>query len=60
MRKATYKGGHLPFTPGREYNVRIIFDDDCDYVYLYNCDTFMKCVYDGREELEREWELSES
>lgn len=42
---------------GREYNVRIKYDEDCDYIYLYNCDNHMKYSYDGREEMEREWEI---
>lgn len=59
MRKAIYKGGCLPFHVGIQYDVRIIWDDDCDYgyVYVYNLGGTMKCVYDGRTEMEKEWEF---
>lgn len=59
MRKAIYKGGHLPLISGIIYNVRLIWDDDCGYVYVYvwTLDGNIKCVYDGEAEMEKEWQL---
>lgn len=59
MRKATYKGGNLPIVPGTVCDVRLIWDDDCEYVYVYvwALSGSMKCVYDGRTEMEKEWQL---
>lgn len=59
MRKATYKGGSLPLVPGTICNVRLVWDDDCGYVYVYAWAPSgnIKCVYDGRAEMEKEWQL---
>lgn len=56
MRKATYKGGNLPIVPGTVCDVRLIWDNDCEYVYVYvwTSSGSMKCVYDGRTEMEKE------
>lgn len=35
MRKATYKGGNLPIVPGTVCDVKLIWDDDYEYVYVY-------------------------
>lgn len=55
MRKATYKGGNLPIVPETVYDIRLIWDDDCGYVYVY-CGN-IKCVYDGKAQMEREWQF---
>ena len=59
MRKATYKGGNLPIVPGTVCDIKLIWDDDCEYVYVYvwTSSGSMKCVYDGRTEIEKEWQL---
>lgn len=59
MRKATYKGGNLPIIPETVCDIRLIWDDDCEYVYVYvwTSSGSMKCVYDGRAEMEKEWQL---
>ena len=62
MRKAIYKGGHLPLVPGTVCNVRCVWDDDCGYVYIYvwTLGGNVKCVYDGKAEMEKEWQLGDS
>lgn len=55
MRKAIYKGGNLPIIPGTICNIRLIWDNDCEYVYVY-CEN-IKCVYDGKTQMEREWQF---
>lgn len=55
MRKAKYKGGNLPLIPNTIYDIRIVWDDDCEYVYVYVYN--MKYGYDGRTEMEKEWEI---
>lgn len=59
MRKAVYKGGHLPFVPGTICDVRLIWDDDCGHVYVYAwaLGKNVKCSYDGKVEMEKEWQL---
>lgn len=61
MRKATYKGGHLPLPPGTVCNIRLVWDDDCEYVYVYvlTLGGNIKCIYDGKIEMEREWKINE-
>ena len=59
MRKALYKGGSLPLVPGTICEVRPVWDDDCGYVYIYvwTPGGNIKCSYDGREEMEKEWKI---
>lgn len=59
MRKAIYKGGSLPLVPGTVYDVRLVWDDDCGYVYVYvwTPGGNTKCLYDGKTEMEKEWQL---
>lgn len=59
MRKAVYKGGHLPFVPGIICDVRLVWDDDCGYVYAYiwALGKNIKCSYEGKVEMEKEWQL---
>lgn len=59
MRKARYKGGSLPLRSDITYDVRIVWDNDCEYVYVYiwTLGGNMKCSYDGRVEMEKEWEF---
>ena len=50
MRKAAYKGGHLPFVPGTICDVRLVWDGDCGYVYVYIwvLGKNIKCSYEGK------------
>lgn len=58
--KAVYKGSDSPLITGREYEVRIIYDDDCGYAHVYILQPGgynIKCSYDGKKEMEKEWML---
>lgn len=57
MRKAVYKGGHLSFGPGTICDVRLVWDDDCGYVYIWILGKNIKCSYEGKVEMEKEWQL---
>lgn len=59
MRKAIYKGDSLPFIPGTVCDVRLVWDDDCGYVYVYvwTLNGNIKCLYNGEGEMKKEWIL---
>lgn len=55
MRKAVYKGGNLPIIPGTICDISLIWDDDCEYIYVYYKN--IKCAYDGKAQMEKEWQF---
>lgn len=55
MVQVKYKGNQLPLDKEKKYNARLLYDDDMEYVYI-RIDDIVK-VYDGREEMQKDWEV---
>jgi hypothetical protein len=51
-----YLGDTLPFVKNKEYEARIAYDD-MGYTYISLLSYGVNKIYDGIEELKKEWEI---
>lgn len=52
-----YLGNTLPLVKNKEYEARIAYDDDMGYAYISLLSYGVNKIYDGIEELKKEWEI---